>query len=283
MAEKKMNKKILLSALIILLPFTVMLGWGAEGHKLISNEAMTLLPDEMDSFTKWQDYVTIHSVDPDLRKDEDKSEGVKHFIDIDFYPEFLKGNMIEDKAKLDEEYGDSTVIKMGLLPWATLNTYNNLVNALKEKNRDKALIYLSDLGHYVADGHQPMHTMMNYNGQMTGQKGIHFRYESVMVDSNLSTIKNDFHAEKAVYISSPLDFIFNYISDANSVSDILLNADNFAFKNADSRKDEEYYRLMWVKTKYITETQIENAASDFASLFYSAWVDAGKPSFNEIK
>ncbi len=282
MAEKKMNKNWLLSALIILLPFSVMLGWGAEGHKLISNKAMTLLPDEMNSFTKWQDYVTTHSVDPDLRRDSDKSEGPKHFIDIDFYPEFLNGNMIEDKAKLVEEYGDSTVTKMGLLPWATLNTYNKLVNALKEKDRDKALIYLADLGHYVADGHQPMHAIMNYNGQMSGQKGIHFRYESIMVDSNLSTINNDFHAEKSVYIGSPLDFIFNYITNANSVADVLFNADTFAFKNARSREDSDYYRLLWFKTRYITETLIENAASDFASLFYSAWVDAGKPSLNGI-
>ncbi len=277
-----MNNKLLLSALLVLLPLSVMLGWGAEGHKLISNKAMTLLPDEMNSFVKWQDYVTTHSVDPDQRRNSDKSEAPKHFIDIDFYPEFLNGKMIEDKSKLVAEYGDSTVKKMGLLPWATLDTYNKLVNALKEKNRDKALIYLSDLGHYVADGHQPMHAIMNYNGQMSGQKGIHYRYESVMVDSNLLTIKNDFHAEKAVYISSPLDFIFSYITDANSVSDVLFDADSFAYKNANSRSDAEYYRLLWFKTKYITETQIDNAASDFASLFYSAWVDAGKPSFDEI-
>ena len=277
-----MNNKLLLSALLVLLPLSVMLGWGAEGHKLISNKAMTLLPDEMNSFVKWQDYVTTHSVDPDQRRNSDKSEAPKHFIDIDFYPEFLNGKMIEDKSKLVAEYGDSTVKKMGLLPWATIDTYNKLVNALKEKNRDKALIYLSDLGHYVADGHQPMHAIMNYNGQMSGQKGIHYRYESVMVDSNLSTIKNDFHAEKAVYINSPLDFIFNYITDANSVSDVLFDADTFAYKNANSRSDAEYYRLLWFKTKYITETQIDNAASDFASLFYSAWVDAGKPSFDEI-
>ncbi len=277
-----MNRKLLLSAFLILLPVSVMLGWGAEGHKLISNKAMTLLPAEMNSFSKWQDYVTTHSVDPDLRKDRDKSEGVKHFIDIDFYPEFLKGSMIEDKAKLVEEYGDTTVTKMGLLPWATVDTYNNLVTALKQKDRDKTLIYLSDLGHYVADGHQPMHTMMNYNGQMSGQKGIHYRYESIMIDSNLSAIDNDFHSKGTSYISDPRSFIFNYISDANTVSDVLFNADNLAFKYANSREDAEYYRLLWLKSKYITETQIENAASDFASLFYSAWVDAGKPSFDEI-
>ncbi len=282
MAEKKMNKKLLISALIILLPFSIMLGWGAEGHELISNKAMTLLPDDMNSFMKWQDYVKTHSVDPDLRKKSDKSEGPKHFIDIDFYPEFLNGKMIQDKVTLNAEYGDSTVTKMGLLPWATLDTYNKLVSALKDKDRDKAMIYLADLGHYVADGHQPMHAIMNYNGQMSGQKGIHYRYESIMVDSNLAQISNDFQAGNAVYISHPLDFIFNYIADANSVADILFNADTFAYTKAKSREDSEYYRLLWFKTKYITETQIENAAKDFASLFYSAWMDAGKPAFDEI-
>lgn len=278
-----MNRKSLLIVLLILLPLSVSLGWGAEGHKLISNKAMDLLPQEMNGFTKWQDYITTHSVDPDLRRDHDKSEAPKHYIDIDFYPEFLNGKMIEDKAKLVAEYGDSTVTKMGLLPWATLNTYHNLVDAFKQRNKDKALLYASDLGHYVADGHQPMHAIMNYNGQMTGQKGIHGRYETVMVDSNLAQINKDFRAESARYVNNPLKFIFSYITDANSVVNLLFDADTYAYKRAKSHEDSEYYRLLWFKLKYITETQIENASRDFASLFYSAWVEAGKPAFDEFK
>ncbi len=269
--------------MFMMFPVSFILGWGGEGHKLISNEAVSMLPEEMKDFVKWQDYITVHSVDPDLRRNNDKSEAPKHFIDIDFYPEFLNGRMIEDKAQLVSEYGDTTVTKMGLLPWATMDTYNNLVSALKEKDRDKVLIFAADLGHYVADGHQPMHTMMNYNGQMSDQKGIHFRYESIMVDSNLTEIRDDFKAANAVYIGSPLSFIFNYISDANSVSDVLFDADSYAFKYAKSRENANYYRLLWFKTKYITETQMENAACDFASLLYSAWVDAGKPAADEIK
>ncbi len=278
-----MNKKLLLILLIILLPVSVILSWGGEGHKFINKKAIELLPDEMNGFIKWQDSISFHSVDPDNRKDFDKSEYPKHFIDIDFYPEFLKGEMIRNEQELVKEYHDSTVNKMGLLPWATVDTYNNLVKALKEKNRDKSLLYASDLGHYVADGHQPLHTMMNYNGQMTNQKGIHYRYESKMIDSHLTEINNDFKSENAGYISTPLDFIFNYISDANSIGDLLLAADNFAFKYSKSRENEEYYRLFWFRAKYITEIQIENSARDFASLFYSAWIDAGKPAFDDFK
>lgn len=277
-----MNKKSFFVIVLILVPLTCILGWGAEGHRLISNKAVTLLPDEMSSFTQWQEYITVHSVDPDLRREHDKSEAPRHYIDIDYYPEFNNGKMIEDKSKLVAEYGDSVVTKMGLLPWATLDTYKKLVQAFKDRDRDKALIYASDLGHYVGDGHQPMHTIVNYNGQYTGQKGIHGRYEIVMVDSNLSEIRSDFIAEKAFYINEPLKFIFNYITDANSVVNLLFDADNYAFKMTDSREDSEYYRLMWFKLKYITETQIDNASRDFASLFYSAWVDAGKPAFDEF-
>lgn len=278
-----MNKKLLLYILIIFLPVTLTYSWGGEGHKLISKKAMTLLPDEMSSFNQWQSYITEHSVDPDKRRDRDKTEDPKHFIDIDFYPEFLKGKMIEDKKELVSEYGDTTVTKMGLLPWATIDTYNNLIKALKEKNRIKALLYASDLSHYVADGHQPLHTVMNYNGKMTGQKGIHARYESIMVDSNLSNVDSDFVAEKGKYISNPLHFVFGYITDANSSAELLLSADNYAFKYSNSRDGADYYSLLWFRTKYITEHLIEDAARDFASLFYSAWVDAGKPAFDEIK
>jgi len=150
-----------------------MFGWGDQGHKLINNKAIAFLPAELKSYTKWQDYVTIHAVDPDTRKKDDRTEGPKHFIDIDFYKEFNNGKMIEDKKELTAVYGDTMVTKQGLLPWATLDTYNKLIQAFKDKNKDKVLLYTSDLGHYVGDGHQPMHTMLNYNGQLTNQIGIH--------------------------------------------------------------------------------------------------------------
>ena len=33
------------------------------------------------------------------------------------------------------------------------------------------------IGHYVADAHVPLHAVLNYNGQLTGQTGIHNRWE----------------------------------------------------------------------------------------------------------
>ena len=90
------------SFVLIVIAFTnFIFGWGDQGHKLINNKAVALLPAELQSFTKWKDYITLHSVDPDNRKRDDKTEAPKHFIDIDFYKEFINGKMIEDKKGIN--------------------------------------------------------------------------------------------------------------------------------------------------------------------------------------
>jgi hypothetical protein len=276
-----MINKLYLIILIILLSISSTKPWGEEGHKLICRKAIEMLPVEMSFFQKWKDYLSEHSIDPDVRRDKDKSEWPKHFIDIDFYPEFLKGQMNQDKEQLFSLYGDSVVTKIGLLPWATEETFQDLVHSFKEKNRDKILIFISDLAHYVADSHQPMHTILNYDGQLTNQKGIHYRYESIMIDKYLNEIEDSYDSAKVLYVKEPLSFIFNYITESNSVSSVLFDADNFAFKNAGSKENDEYYKLLWFRTKYISEIQFHNASKALASLIYTAWIDAGSPHLND--
>ena len=278
--ENNFVVKIFISILII--NASLIFPWGEEGHKLISKKAVEFLPKEMEVFKQWGSYLSEHSIDADNRKEQDKSEGPKHYIDIDYYKEFLNGEMIKDKQQLTALYSDSVVTKIGLLPWATLETFENLKKAFKEKNRDKILILAADLGHYVEDGHQPMHTILNYNGQLTNQKGIHARYEITMVDRYLNEIMNSMTAGEVSHIDDVSSFIFNYITNANSVNDVLFSADNFAFNNTGSRENDDYYKLLWFRTKYITCIQFNSAATDLATLLYTAWVEGGKPSLSEI-
>ena len=56
-----------------------------------------------------------------------------------------------------------------------------------------AIFYAGWLGHYVADGSQPLHTTINYDGWVesnpqgfTTQKGIHWRFETDFVNRNIS-------------------------------------------------------------------------------------------------
>jgi hypothetical protein len=278
-----MKIKILIILFFLSSSSGMLFAWGEEGHALIARKAVELLSDEMTDFKKWKQYIEDHSSDPDKRKKDDKSEEPKHYIDIDFYREFRMGEMIYDKEALVGRYGDSIVTAMGILPWATLDTYNGLVYAFKQKNRDRMLVYVTDLAHYVADGHQPMHTVLNYDGQLSNQKGLHARYEIHMVNKYLKELENSFYHQAPYYIDNPLDYIFYYITNANLISDLVFTADNAAVGQAGERDSDDYYKILWFRTKYITTMQMNNAANALASMIHSAWLDAGKPDLNDFE
>ncbi|MBA4251971.1 MAG: hypothetical protein C0425_11715 [Chlorobiaceae bacterium] len=258
------------------------LAWGEEGHKIINKKGMELLPKEMKSFLAWETFIVDNASEPDIRRDSDPAEFFRHFIDVDFYSEFNEGRMNQNKEELIAKYSDSVVTKMGIIPWTILETYNNLVTALKEKNSNRAKALIADLGHYVADCYNPMHTVLNYDGQLTNQKGLHSRYESRMLRRNLEELERRIKVTPAVKIDNVLDYTFDFITASNSYNYILFNADLHALKYSNNEYNDEYYRLLWFKTKYLTANLFGDAATSFASLFYSAWTDAGKPEFEKF-
>lgn len=266
--------------LLFIIPVIFNYGWGDNGHKLITKHALNLLQNEITFSEDFKSKIIEHSVDPDYRKKNDPSEPQKHFIDIDYYKEFLNGEMIFSLDSLKKIYGDSIVTAQGILPWATITTYSNLINAFKEQDKDKILLYTSDLAHYVADGHQPLHTTMNYNGQLTNQKGIHFRYEIEMIDKNLESIEQNLKLITPTYITNVTKFVFNYLTESNFEIDILLTADKFALQYNKGKYESDYYRILWYRTKYLTIDKFEQASYSLASLIYSAWIEAGKPKIN---
>ncbi|MFO7444781.1 MAG: hypothetical protein R6W90_00370 [Ignavibacteriaceae bacterium] len=256
--------------------------WGDKGHSLINGKAIAFLPAEMDQFKKWGDYIAEHAPDPDYRKEYDSTEFPKHFIDIDYYREFQTGNMIFGMNQLKSIYSDSIVNDLGILPWATIETLNKLTDAFRELDRDRVLIYASDLGHYVGDGHQPMHTILNYDGQLSTQEGVHGRYEWQMLDRYINEVDSSIIRSEAEYVNNPLEYVFGYITNSNTVASVLLDADLQAFKTAGNREDDNYFNLLWFRTKYITTIQFNKAVQSFSSLIYTAWIDAGKPPLNKL-
>jgi hypothetical protein len=256
-----------------------MYGWGDEGHKLITDKALHALPSEMKSFSPWFDFITVHCVDPDNRKREDKTEGAKHYIDIDYYKEYNNGNFQENLDSLTAMYGKDVVTKQGILPWALQNTYHALVEAYRSHNTAKAKVMMSDLAHYVGDAHQPMHTTVNYDGQLSGQKGVHARYEITMVNKHYNELVARVIPGQAVPIKEISKYVFNFIYESNMLLPIAMMADTAASHVTNKEYNEEYYRLLWFRTQYITVGEMENAAERLASLFYTAWLEAGSPAF----
>ncbi len=161
-----MTKKILSRTVVSSLLILLLSSWGYQGHQKISGGITVILPLEMAFLVPgWTDIVRLHASDADYRKDTDPDESPRHNIDIDNYPEFIfSGKINQDLDSLIAEFGYSFVIDQGVLPWATLTSYDSLVSCFARHNWEKAGLFAADLGHYVGDGHMPMHLTKNYNG-----------------------------------------------------------------------------------------------------------------------
>lgn len=276
-----MLKKVLgwlkLPALLVVL--LVLASWGRTGHRVISFKSFLSFNNEMQQFSNWVDYLVSHSSDPDSRRSSDPTEAPKHYIDIDNYPEFVSSGKIEqDYNTIVAQHGYNFVIEQGILPWTTLTTLDSLKACFSRRDWQKAEFFVADLGHYIADGHMPFHITRNYNGQFTGNTGIHGRYESDMINN----FENDivYSGQPAQYIENPSGYIFNYLYKNYTCVDSVLQADNHAKTVAGNTSSDLYYQTLWNDTRHFTTDLFKQASFSFASLIYTAWTDAGKPQMN---
>jgi len=230
----------------------------------------------MQDFQSWVGFLSNHASDADYRKSSDPTEGPKHYIDIDNYSEFLTdGRIPQTLDSVLTIYGYSFVEGNGFLPWATKASFDSLRNCLQRRNFTRAQVFAADLGHYVADGHMPMHITKNYDGQLTGNNGIHSRYESTMIGTYISQII--YAGEDIAEISDVNQYIFDYLYTNYIYVDSVLLADTYA-KTFGGTSSTAYKTALWDKTKSFTIPLFKNASHALAELIYTAWVQAGSPS-----
>ena len=271
------QKKILITLLSIsgLIIFS---GWGTVGHKKINQHAPASFPHSMEFLkASWTILLAAHGSDADKRKAWDTTEEPKHYIDIDDYPEFnLNGRIPQTYDSIVAIHGESFVIDKGTLPWATLIAFDSLKSCFQRMDWNKAGLFAADLGHYVGDGHQPLHITRNYDGQYSGQKKIHSRYESSMIgDYQDQIIYNDDSAYQQIQDVS--GYVFGYIYYNYQDLDSLLFADSTAYAVAGHVYSSQYYSILWDSTKGFTIDLFKRASYSLAGLIYTAWVQAGSP------
>lgn len=250
--------------------------WGDKAHRKISSTSVEFFPEELQNLKYWSSFLADHSSDADFLKKTDKTEVIKHYIDLDNYDSFKENHSIpEDFKTICSKYGRDVVKKNGTLPWSTDSAYKALVQDFKLRNWDQAALSAANLGHYVADGFMPLHGTANYDGQLSNQKGIHRRYEETMIDLNIDKIQ--VHISGIEKINSTQPFIFNYLDTNYSFVDSLLIADNQAFEIAGKTYNSTYYNSLWEKTGRFTNNLLEESSKSLAILIYTAWIEAGRP------
>ncbi len=264
-------------AALLIVSALLLLSWGYTGHYKISYESSLSFPPEMAEFMQWNSVLAAHASDADERKNIDPDEGPRHYIDIDNYPEFIAGGRIPQAFdSVVAKYGLPFVIDQGVLPWATLTTYDSLVACFRRYDFEKAVLFAADLGHYVADGHMPLHITRNYNGQYTNQYGIHSRFESSMINSFIGQIT--YSGDGVSEVPDVLDYIFDYLYESYPYVDSILAADTYAQGvSGGSTGSSAYKNALWEKSKNFTILLFSRASHAMAELIYSAWAEAGRP------
>ncbi|HNW51249.1 MAG TPA: hypothetical protein PKH79_09215 [Prolixibacteraceae bacterium] len=257
--------------------------WGYTGHHETTKRAGLSLAQKVEGIDQWMPFVAEHASDPDYRKAWDKSEFPKHFIDIDGYPEFVSSGHINTRYdSLVALHGEPFVIEEGILPWATHTAYDSLCQCLKRKDFYHAAIWMVNLSHYVGDGHMPLHVTKNYDGQETGNKGIHSRYESKMIIAYASSITtSSTHPVKIINDITP--YLFNYLYQSNKLCDSIFHADNQAKKANSDFESPEYLAVLWKNTSSLTADQFNKGADALGCLIYTAWINAGSPDLSGFK
>jgi hypothetical protein len=245
--------------------------WGWDVHGYINEHAVDYLPNEMSFFQDHRNYLQQHSVDPDT----DPLPGYYHYIDIDYYPEYYTGTLPHNFDSLLTLYDLSIVQNNGIIPWI-IEEWTDSLSALMENGQwDDVWQIAAELGHYVADSHQPLHLTINYNGQYTGNDGIHSRYETHMIIPHLSQLPLLTGSGK--YWSNVIDSVFLYIEELYPYVDSILIADDLASVQ-DPTFNTTYYNILWQELEILTTISIQRAIIDLSSLWRTAWENAGRPS-----
>jgi hypothetical protein len=241
----------------------------------INVKAVYHLPLSMADFIGDSTFFGLHASDADFRKGSDTSESPKHFLDIEDYPVYT--GLTQNLDSLIALYGWTTVKDIGILPWATLWAYDSLVAQIRRGATARAESTAADLGHYVGDGHQPLHITVNYDGQMSGNNGIHSRYETTMIDTYRSQLK--ITPAMSLYIGNRFSYIMDYLLQSRVYVDSILQADTYAKAtsgwNGSGQAPAMYYSALWDRCGPFTLKLLQSASEHLASLWYSAHVDAG--------
>lgn len=288
-------KKVLFTIILLGMSFPCFC-WGFYGHRLINEYAVFLLPPEMLVLYKPNiNFITEHAVDPDKRRYAVAGEGPRHFIDIDLYGTYPYPELPRKYEDAVMKYGEATVQVNGIVPWAVMTMYHRLVNAFKEKNFSKILKTSTELGHYIADAHVPLHASSNHNGQLSDQKGIHAFWES-RVPELLAAKEFDFFIGKAEYIKNPDKFIWDRVLESALAADSVLRFEkilNDEFKSSKYSYEErngsfirQYSTAYTIKYNEMLDGMVERRMREsiyaIASFWYTAWVNAGQPDLKSL-
>ena len=299
-----MNKRLAIGlvGIVVLIATSLLLhqrssAWGFWAHKRINRIAVFTLPPQMIGFFKENiEHITEHAVDPDKRRYSDPAEAPRHYIDIDRYDVAPFDAVPRRWDSAVAKYSVDTLNAHGIVPWHINLMMYQLTEAFKSKNKYRVLRYVSDIGHYVGDAHVPLHCTKNYNGQLTGQHGIHGFWESRLPE--LFGEDYDYFVGKAEYWERPNDRIWEIILESAAEADSVLRIERELNEQFPADKkytyeqrgettvraySREYSDAYDKALNNMTERKLRKSIIALGSVWYTCWVNAGSPDLSMLR
>lgn len=274
--------------------------WGFFGHKKINELAIYTLPEELFGFYKSNmDFLIDHSVDPDKRRYSVKGEAECHYIDMDRYIDAdHRDPFAQVPRRWDEavaKFSEDSLRAHGIVPWHIYLVQQRLTAAFRNEDINRILRLSAEMGHYIGDAHVPLHTTSNYNGQKTGQRGIHGFWESRIPELYFNDY--DFFLGKANYVKAPQNFIWDRIEESFAAVDSVLSYERNLTASFGEEKKYSYETRGQVTMKVYSqefsrayssmldgqiERRMKSAVISIGSFWYTAWIDAGQPDLSRF-
>jgi hypothetical protein len=281
--------------ILLILPISMVVNsatiWGFFGHRKINLLAIYTLPTPLHSFyRRHQKELQELAVLPDSRRYILDEEAARHYIDLDKYD--LNQVSFSSWEQMLRRLPQDSLKKHGIVPWHIPIVYQRLVNAFSKKDTLLIIKLSAELGHYIADAHVPLHTTSNYDGQKTGQGGLHSFWESripEILDERLDLFSGPASYHENVQLSSwswvlashkELNKLFHM---ATQVSSEIRESEKYSFEQKGQaliKTPSLKYSLAYHKAlNYQIESRFSSAVQHVGDLWYSAWLQAGQPSF----
>ncbi len=210
---------------------------------------------------------------------------------------FFNVNVFSNSYKslvIDDEFSE-----YGVLPYHLVKMQKDLTNAFVNEDWQKVIRLSADFGHYIGDAHVPLHTTVNYNGQLTDQIGIHAFWES-RIPELFAVDSYDLFAGKAEYINDKQSYYWDIVLTSHSLLSDVLDVEKELSKSFppdqqycyDDRlgrtvriQCEEYAKAYSRAMQGMVEDRFRSSIKAIGDAWYTAWVDAGQPSldFGQLK
>jgi TonB family protein len=279
-------------------------GWGSKGHTMINRLAAESLPADVPAFLRTPEAINEIAwlgPEPDRWRSRAEPELVAaqapdHFIDIEYAD--LIGPLPRQRyqyiaalyayaAAHPDLAAELRPERVGFQPYITSEVWERLKSAMRDYRQLSAehqdtkpveaaiLFYAGWLGHYVADGSQPLHVTINYNGWAakenpngyTTEHSIHSQFETTFVDAAINTSDVQPLIAPVHPIGDEWDNYLAYLRHSNSLVERVYQLD----------KDHGFDGTGTPAAKQFTAERLAAAASMLRDLYVAAWIKSAEP------